>query len=218
MLSFIYDIVVSRPVTSHTYYRLLQRMKANSSDFKQLESILDVGVGTGTALSYIIPDLNKDVKIIGVDIDQNYVDYCQKLFKTRNNITILLKDFNEMDDKDLKSLEVENRFDVIFFSSSFMLMPNKIKTLEKARSLLKQNGKIYFVLTLFEKRKKLIERFKPLLKYATTIDFGEALTESQFLEILKESGLNVNYKERIEKKYFPCFKIFRYFLIEAEFV
>ena len=210
ILSFIYDIIVSRPVTSYTYHRLLQRLKYHSVIFKNMEAILDVGVGTGTALNCIVPSINKDVNIVGVDIDEHYVNYCKKLFEKMNNVSIFLQDFNEFD-------EDYKKFDIILFSSSFMLMPDKRKTLEKARKLLKKGGKIYFILTLFEKKKKIVEKFKPMLKYLLTIDFGEALTEKIFFEILEKNELKVTYKERIHRNFFPCFRLFRYFLIEAEF-
>lgn len=44
------------------------------------------------------------------------------------------------------------KYDVIIFSSSFMLMPDRIKALEIAKNLLADNGKIYFLMTLFQKK------------------------------------------------------------------
>jgi SAM-dependent methyltransferase len=40
-------------------------------------------------------------------------------------------------------------FDLIIFSSSFMLMPNREKALEIAKSRLSPNGRIFFLLTLY---------------------------------------------------------------------
>ena len=207
LLSIIYDIIVSRPVTSYTYSRFLHRLKEHK--LESLNNLLDIGVGTGTALNYIIPELPQKTHILGVDIDENYVRTCQNLFKKNQNVKILLKNFYEMEE------ECSRSFDVILFSSSFMLMPDKDKALEIAKKLLKPDGKIYFILTLFERRKKLVEKFKPLLKYLLTIDFGEALTETQFFDYLQNNGIKVTYKERIQRKMFPCFRVFRYFLVEG---
>lgn len=209
IFSFIYDLIFSKPVTGFTYYKLVDRLKQNK--IENLSSILDVGIGTGTALNYVISEIPKDVKIMGLDIDEHYVTTCQKLFEKRPNVSIELKNFY-----DLESSNGE-KFDVILFTSSFMLLPDRDKALQISKKILKPGGKMYFILTLFEKRKTLVEKFKPLLKYVLTVDFGQALTETQFLEILQKNGVKVTFKERVIRKYFPCFKVFRYFLVEAEF-
>jgi len=210
VFSFIYDLIFSKPVTGFTYCRLLNRLK--STNISQIHSILDVGVGTGTALNYVISEIPKDVKIMGVDIDEHYVKTCQKLFEKRPNVSIELQNFYEFEVK-----KGEEKFDVILFTSSFMLMPDQNQALQVAKKILKPNGKVYFILTLFEKRKRLISIFKPLLKYVLTVDFGQAMTEEQFLDILKQNDMKVTYKERVIRKYIPCFRVFRYFLVEAEF-
>lgn len=207
ILSGIYDLIVTTPVTSHTYSRFMHRLKEHRVD--QMTDLLDIGIGTGTALSYIIQEIPKKIQILGVDIDEHYVKTCKNLFKNNENVEILLKDFFEMEQ------ENDKKFDVILFSSSFMLMPNKNKALEICKKILKPEGKIYFILTLFERKKRIVEKFKPLLKYILTIDFGEALTEKQFFEILENNQLKVTYKERIQRKMFPCFRVFRYFLVET---
>lgn len=66
-----------------------------------------------------------------------------------------------------------------------MLMPDQIKALEISKSTLifylgklNKNGKIYFMLTLFHEYTlyvKIMKYLKPILKYLTTIDFGQAL-------------------------------------------
>ena len=209
IFSVIYDLIFSKPVTGFTYCRLVDRLK--NTNLKSIHSILDVGVGTGTALNYVISEIPKDIKIIGVDIDEHYVLTCQKLFEKRPNVSIQLKNFYDME------LKNEEKFDAVLFTSSFMLLPDQNKALQVAKSLLKPNGKVYFILTLFERRKTLIEKFKPLLKYVLTVDFGQALTETQFFDILKLNDVKVTYKERVTRKFVPCFKVFRYFLVEGEF-
>lgn len=210
ILSYIYDLIFSKPVTGYTYSQLVNRLKAIHS-LENIESILDVGVGTGTALNYVISDIPKDIQIDGVDIDEHYVLICQKLFAKKPNVSISLKDFYDLES------QASKKYDIILFTSSFMLLPDRNKALQVAKKLLKKNGKVYFILTLFESRKSLIEKFKPLLKYVLTVDFGEALTEGQFTEILSKNGVKITFKERVIRRFFPCFRIFRYFLVEGVF-
>jgi hypothetical protein len=75
------------------------------------------------------------------------------------------------------------KFDVIIFGSSFMLMPNQQKALEIAKSKkdfnldsLNIDGKIYFLLTIYQQKSLLnniMDYLKPYLKYLTTVDFGK---------------------------------------------
>ena len=70
-----------------------------------------------------------------------------------------------------------------------MLMPDKEKALILAKKLVKKNGKIMFLLTLHQKKNHLFEKLKPLLKYLTTIDFGNMTYENEFMELLANSNL-----------------------------
>lgn len=139
--------------------------------------MLDIGTATGQPL-YSIIDSFKNAEIVGIDIDKSYVPACQKLFKNHDNVTIKLMNFYDLD------LEYKDKtFDTIIFGSSFMLMPDQSKAIEIAKSTiysnpehLSRNGKIYFLLTLYERRNqytRFMEMLKPYLKYLTTIDFGK---------------------------------------------
>jgi ubiquinone/menaquinone biosynthesis C-methylase UbiE len=49
-------------------------------------SILDVGVGTGHPLSTILPNISKRTRILGIDIDKNYIIAAKKLFSKDENV------------------------------------------------------------------------------------------------------------------------------------
>jgi len=80
-----------------------------------------------------------------------------------------------------------------------MIMPDQIKALEIAKrknisylGRLNKNGKIYFLLTLFQEKTlyvKMLEYIKPALKYLTTIDFGKVIFQKEFENILTSNGL-----------------------------
>lgn len=119
-----------------------------------------------------------------------------------------LQDFYDLKDSNEK-------YDTIIFSSSFMLMPDQKEAIEIAKSLLTPGGRIYFVMTLYDKKKGLTEKLKPIIKDFTTIDFGKVTYENEFDNILKEGKLNVLLKERISIPYNPTYKLFRVFFLEC---
>jgi len=138
-----------------------------------MKSILDVGTGTGLGLHSIIDKISSDTIIQGVDIDKDYIQAAQKRFKNISNVTMNEKNFYEFENS-------KEKFDLIIFSSSFMLMPYREKAIDIAKSMLNPKGKIVFLMTLYENKRrfKFIEKVKPYLKYATSIDFGKITYES----------------------------------------
>ena len=111
-----------------------------------------------------------------------------------------------------------NKYDAIIFSSSFMLMPDTKKALEIALNLLNENGKIYFLMTLYKQKgtiENLIGYIKPYLKYITTIDFGEATYEKEFLDLMEQNGVGISYMRRLTNSSNIFLSTFRFFVIEA---
>lgn len=119
-----------------------------------------------------------------------------------------LMDFYDMKDSTQK-------FDCIVFSSSFMLMPDQMEAIRIAKKLLAKEGKIYFLMTLYEKKKSFTEKMKPIIKEFTTIDFGRITYENEFDKLLEDAKLNVLLKERISSSASPIFKLFRVFIVEC---
>jgi len=208
--SFIYDLVITKPLTKYTYIKLFNEFEKRIPGMK---AILDVGTGTGYALNSIIDLIPQTVQVTGIDIDKNYVMTAEKLFKTRSNVVIKEQNFYELEGS-------KDKYDLIIFSSSFMLMPFREKALEIAKSMLTQNGKIVFLMTLYEKKRRftMVEKVKPYLKYYTTIDFGNITYETELVALMDECNLSILKKERIFYKMNPLFKIFRIFYVETEAV
>lgn len=136
---------------------------------KKFKRILDVGVGTGHPLSSIVKRIPKNVEVTGIDIDTNYLKAAKKIFSENKNVEIKFMNFYDMEK------ETDLKYDVIIFSSSFMLMPDRERALKIAKNILADNGKIYFLMTLFQKKgffQEFTGKVKPYLKYLTSIDFG----------------------------------------------
>jgi len=204
--AWIYDLTITQPMTKYTYYRLLDRL---TPSFPKTKKILDVGTGTGQALNTIIGKIPSDVKVVAIDIDEYYVKKATKLFANRENVEVRLQNFYD--------LETSNeKYDQIIFSSSFMLMPDQNKAISIAKKLLNPGGKIYFLMTLYNKKRELMEKVKPMIKHYTTIDFGKITYENEFDNLLKNNGLGVLLKERIIYGMNPILKVFRIFIVECE--
>ncbi len=178
MRGLIYDVAIL-PLTSRWYAEVLARVPRGAR-------ILDVGIGTGGALARNADTVReKDLRIVGVDIDRQYVSRCKKRVSSAG-----LDDRVEVH---LQSI-LDHRagpYDAIYFSASFMLMPDPPQVLRHVAKLLAEGGQLYFTQTFQEKRSTFMERTKPLLRRVTTIEFGRVTYEDDFRRTLDAGGVEL---------------------------
>lgn len=186
MRAFIYNQLII-PLTSSCYFEVFSRLPQHSL-------LLDVGIGTGKALfknKKIIFD--KQLKIVGVDINASYLQSCQRLiqeYRLQESIRVKQMSFYDLTDE---------MYDAIYFSSSFMLLPDQLKALHIAKQHLKPGGKIYFTQTLHTRRSYFQEILKPKLIYLTSIHFGKITYENDFFQLLSQAQLRVLESTTIKK-------------------
>lgn len=182
--SFIYDRAIVN-FTSTWYRAVLDRIPSESH-------ILDVGVGTGTALLANASLLrSKRITVVGVDYDSSYVQQCRKNIHNANMddyISVVHADINQFTPED-------NRlFDFVYFSGSFMILPNQVTILKRVVELLvdREKGRVFFTQTFELQKNSVMEWIKPKLMALTTIDFGNVSYEGDFDDTLHEAGVVIH--------------------------
>ena len=101
--------------------------------------------------------------------------------------------------------------DAVYFSGSFSLLPDPVKALQLVSTFVKKEeeggtndtnekkgGGIYITQTYQRRTPFFMPYVKPILKYITTIDFGQLVSEEDIMQTFKESGLKVVKHEVIE--------------------
>ena len=71
-------------------------------------------------------------------------------------------------------------------------MPNPVEALRIAAAFVKDNGKIYVTQTFQRANTPFLGTVKPLLKYITTIDFGELHYEKDLERYVRLAEASVN--------------------------
>lgn len=178
MRALIYDAIIVR-LTAGWYRAVLDRLPKRCR-------LLDVGIGTGRALlENAAAVVEKDLHVVGIDIDADYVERC-KLEVSRRGL------------EDRVSVRFESvydhrggPYDAVYFSGSFMLLPDPARALQDVGALLAPGGRIYFTQTFEQRRSIALEFLKPLLRFVTTIDFGRVTYEADFRGALAAGGLEV---------------------------
>ena len=178
MRAAIYDTALL-PLTSGWYQEVLSRLPAEAH-------LLDVGIGTGGALcrnARLVRE--KSIRVTGVDIDPAYVERAQR--------RVARTELDDHVDVHLQSVydHQAEGYDAVYFSASFMLLPDPVAALQHVMGLLNEDGRIYFTQTFEDRPSPFMERLKPLLKKLTTIDFGEVTYEEDFVETVESAGMEL---------------------------
>ncbi len=168
--------------------------------FHENAVILDVGIGNGVMMKDHHREIKeKQLKIVGIDIDSDYLKHCRELIWNYN-----LTDRIEVLEKPVEDFHPGGNelFDFILFSMSFMLLDDQEYVLRRVSNWLKPGGRIFFFQTMFKSRNKLIEEIKPKLKHLTTIEFGEVTYDGDFYDLLERLDFSVEMDRCLKKTWY----------------
>jgi len=181
----IYDAAIVG-LTADWYRAVLERLPVGCR-------LLDVGIGTGSALlAHAQTVAAKDLYVVGVDIDPAYVERCHRAV-ARCGLSARIEARHES--------VYDHRggpYDAAYFSGSFMLLPDPPAALRHAQTLLRPGGRIYFTQTFEHRRSRALELAKPLLRFATTIDFGRVTYEAEFRRAVTAAGMVLDAFEPLD--------------------
>lgn len=205
--NFLYDKLLT-PFTTQVNKYFLEKCDENSK-------IIDIGIGTGTALlnnHEIIR--NKNLDIVGYDIDKDYVAKCNENIKEKN-----MENYIKVKPIDIRDDFHVNLADYIVFSDSYAVIPDIDKLIKYCKELLKSNGKIIILTTLDDDNcqewhtnyKKYI---KPKLVYFCGADFGNMTTMNEFKNRIDKLKMNVIKLELIINKWYFMYGQVKTYYIE----
>ena len=176
--SLIYDTLILK-LTARWYTAVLERLPDGAA-------LLDVGIGTaGALLANAELTTRKKLQITGIDIDPDYVERARQQLQASS-----LHERSEVLHESVYDHQ-GGPYDAVYFSASFMLLPEPERALRHCCSLLKPGGRIFFTQTIQSKRSRWMEALKPMLRRATSIDFGRVTYEEDFKAQIEAAGLTL---------------------------
>ncbi|WP_205632017.1 bifunctional 2-polyprenyl-6-hydroxyphenol methylase/3-demethylubiquinol 3-O-methyltransferase UbiG [Ectothiorhodospira sp. BSL-9] len=179
MRGMIYDRLILQ-LTSRWYAEVLERMPEGAA-------LLDVGVGTAGALMANAERVKvKALSVVGIDIDGDYVKRAHRRLQgspVEDQIQVRLESVYA---------HQGGPYDAVYFSASFMLLPDPEKALRHCCDLLNPGGRIFFTQTIQVRRSRWMETFKPLLRRLTSIDFGRVTYREDLEAHIRSAGLEVD--------------------------
>lgn len=176
--SLVYDALILR-LTSRWYAEVLRRVPAGAE-------VLDVGIGTaGALLANAEAAGRKRLRVTGIDIDADYVERARRRIAgspLAGSTGVRLESVYD---------HRGGPYDAVYFSGSFMLLPEPVGALRHCGALLKPEGRIFFTQTIQKRPSRWMEVAKPLLKRVTSIDFGHVTYEHDFRAQIRAAGLEL---------------------------
>lgn len=176
--SLIYDTLILR-LTSRWYAEVLERVPQGAA-------LLDVGIGTGGALlANAALVKQKGLRVTGIDIDADYVEHARRRLRDsplRDRVEVRLESVYD---------HHGGPYDAVYFSGSFMLLPQSEQALRHCGALLVPLGRIFFTQTIQMQRARWMELLKPMLKRVTSIDFGRVTYQDEFKAQIRAAGLEL---------------------------
>ena len=186
MRAWIYDFMFHN--LSKDWYRFIVNA------LPQNTRLLDVGVGTGSSLLSQVDLLKaRSIHVQGIDINTQYLEACQAKIES-----LKVNDLIQVREQSVYDLNAPNTFDAVYFSASFMLLPQQREALRVVKQSLSDHGLICFTQTFEKKRARLMEVIKPLLYMFTTVHFGVVTYEAPFVQMLEQEGLEVITNELLQ--------------------
>jgi alpha-N-acetylglucosaminidase len=208
----VYDVIIVYPLTTRWYAAVFEKLSEG-------DRVLDAGIGTATALVRNKDTLlKKRISVIGFDYEERYVTkakqmleayellrsvpegtkgyrpgeyYCRVFHKSiyDPDLVELCEDGAAIEDKTAE-IPQDRLFDAAYFSGSLTVMPDPVEALRAVVPLIKKDsGRIYITQTFEKKHSAFKAAIKPLMKYVTTIDFGQLTTESKMQNYISEAGV-----------------------------
>ncbi|WP_019022435.1 bifunctional 2-polyprenyl-6-hydroxyphenol methylase/3-demethylubiquinol 3-O-methyltransferase UbiG [Thioalkalivibrio sp. ALE23] len=176
--SLVYDSLILR-MTARWYAAVLERLPPGAH-------LLDVGIGTaGALLANTDTVRQKNLTVTGIDIDADYIDRARRQVAAAalsDRVTVHWRSVYDHNGEPC---------DAVYFSGSFMLLPDPVGALRHCIGLLRPGGRIYFTQTIQQRRSPVLERLKPALRRLTSIDFGRVTYEEDFRAQLDAAGLYI---------------------------
>lgn len=202
----VYDVVIVW-MTAVWYRAVFDKLEVGAR-------VLDVGIGTATALARNKEVLlKKRISVVGLDYEEAYVKKAENVLRKAGLWQPVPEDTEGYMNgecyccvyqrsiydpglevlcgidghpcKEGATVPESQRFDAAYFSGSLTLMPDPIAALKAVVPLLKSgSGRVFITQTFQKKHSFTIAAIKPLLKHATTIDFGQLTTEEALDNIL----------------------------------
>jgi ubiquinone/menaquinone biosynthesis C-methylase UbiE len=130
------DSEISRLEIQANLFEPLTKQTLLNAGLKKGMSCLDVGCGSGSVTRLMAKIVGRSGQVVGVDIDDRYLQYCNRSISPRQNIEFLYDDICK------SQLGSKERFDIVYSRFTFHHLPDRREAVRSMKRLTRKQGTV----------------------------------------------------------------------------
>jgi ubiquinone/menaquinone biosynthesis C-methylase UbiE len=128
------DSEITRLEMQATLFEPLTKQTLLNAGLKEGMRCIDIGCGTGSVTRLMANLVGKTGRVVGVDIDNRYLQYCNRNINSRQNIEFVHDDICK------SQLDSEERFDIVYSRFMFHHLTDRREAVRSMKRLTKKGG------------------------------------------------------------------------------
>jgi ubiquinone/menaquinone biosynthesis C-methylase UbiE len=130
------DSEIARLEIQATLFEPLTKQTLLNAGLKKGMSCIDIGCGSGSVTRLMANMVGKTGRVVGVDIDNRYLQYCNRSITSRHNIEFIYDDICK------SRLDSKERFDIAYSRFMFHHLTDRRGAVRSMKRLTKKGGVI----------------------------------------------------------------------------
>jgi ubiquinone/menaquinone biosynthesis C-methylase UbiE len=130
------DSEIARLEIQATFFEPLTKQTLLNSGLKKGMSCIDIGCGSGSVTRLMAKMVGETGRVVGVDIDNRYLLYCNRSITSRQNVEFIHDDICK------SRLDSKKRFDIVYSRFTFHHLTDRREAVRCMKRLTKKSGTV----------------------------------------------------------------------------
>jgi SAM-dependent methyltransferase len=194
------DIEIARLEVQAALFEPLTKQTLLNAGLKKGMSCIDIGCGSGSVTRLMANIVGETGRVVGVDIDKRYLQYCNRNTTSRQNIEFIHDDICK------SRLDGKERFDIVYSRFMFHHLTDRREAVRSMRRLTKNGGTIMIQdldhapgSWLCYPENKVVNMLRKVYVALIKKGGGDPLVGRKLYKLLIDESLNANVNS-----YSPC--------------
>ena len=130
------DSEIARLEIQASLFEPLTKQTLLNAGLKKGMSCIDIGCGSGSVTRLMANMVGKTGRVVGVDVDDRYLQYCNRSVTSRQNIEFIHDDICK------SRLDSKERFDIVYSRFTFHHLTDRGEAVRSMKRLTKKHGTV----------------------------------------------------------------------------
>jgi ubiquinone/menaquinone biosynthesis C-methylase UbiE len=130
------DSEIARLEIQASLFEPLTKQTLLNAGLKKGMRCIDIGCGSGSVTRLMAKMVGETGRVVGVDVDNRYLEYCNRIITSRQNIEFIHDDIRK------SQLDSKERFDIVYSRFTFHHLTDKREAVRAMKRLAKKDGSV----------------------------------------------------------------------------